>query len=219
MRCAVVVFPGSNCDRDLAVALSQATGQQTQMVWHQDRTLPHVDLVALPGGFSYGDYLRAGAMAARSPIMQAVIDHGEHGGRVLGICNGFQQLTECGLLPGALMRNKDLKFVCKDVDLRVETTSSPLLSGLRHGATVRYPVAHHDGNYFADTATLDTLMADDRIAFTYCDNPNGSIHNIAGILSADRNILGMMPHPERLVDDDLGGSDGAHFFKQLIETF
>ncbi|MEO0410256.1 MAG: phosphoribosylformylglycinamidine synthase subunit PurQ [Pseudomonadota bacterium] len=218
MQSAVIVFPGSNCDRDLAVALKEATGKAPAMVWHQDRTLPDVDLVALPGGFSYGDYLRAGAMAARAPIMQAVIDHATKGGLVLGICNGFQQLTECGLLPGALMRNENLKFICKDVELRVETTSSPLLSGLKRSASVRYPIAHHDGNFFADEDTLDQLETQERIAFTYIDNPNGSARHIAGILSEKKNILGMMPHPERLIQDDLGGRDGADFFAQLIDA-
>lgn len=218
MRSAVIVFPGSNCDRDLAVALEKATGISPTMVWHQDRILPDVDLVALPGGFSYGDYLRAGAMAARAPIMQAVIDHAAKGGLVIGICNGFQQLTECGLLPGALMRNENLKFICKDVELRVETTSSPLLSGLKRGTSVRYPIAHHDGNFFADEDTLDQLEAQERIAFTYIDNPNGSARHIAGILSEKKNILGMMPHPERLIHADLGGRDGAEFFAQLIDA-
>lgn len=219
MRSAVVVFPGSNCDRDLAVALTKATGAPPHMVWHGDTALPKVDLVALPGGFSYGDYLRAGAMAAKSPIMKEVIAHANAGGLTLGICNGFQQLTECGLLPGALMRNKNLKFICKDVDLKIETNTSRLLQGLQIGATVRYPVAHHDGNYFADEKTLDSLEDGDQIAFRYLDNPNGSQRDIAGILNAQRNVLGMMPHPERLIDDDLGGRDGADFFSSLAEVF
>ncbi|MEM7570150.1 MAG: phosphoribosylformylglycinamidine synthase subunit PurQ [Pseudomonadota bacterium] len=216
MRSAVVVFPGSNCDRDLAVALEKVTGHRPIMVWHQDAALPDVDLVTLPGGFSYGDYLRSGAMAARAPIMRAVIDHAKKGKLVLGICNGFQQLTECGLLPGALMRNKDLKFLCKDVELRVETTASPLLSALEAGSTVRYPIAHHDGNFFAESGTIKSLQDNDQIAFTYVDNPNGSQGNIAGIVSAQRNILGMMPHPERLIDPDLGGTDGHVFFESLL---
>jgi phosphoribosylformylglycinamidine synthase len=219
MRSAVVVFPGSNCDRDLAVALEKATGTRPQMVWHGDTALPKVDLVALPGGFSYGDYLRAGAMAAKSPIMKDVIAHANAGGLTLGICNGFQQLTECGLLPGALMRNKNLKFICKDVDLKIETTTSRLLQGLQSGGTVRYPIAHHDGNFFADENTLDALEDGDQIAFRYLDNPNGSQRDIAGILNAQRNVLGMMPHPERLIDDDLGGRDGADFFASLAEVF
>lgn len=219
MRSAVVVFPGSNCDRDLAVALEKATGTRPHMVWHGDTALPKVDLVALPGGFSYGDYLRAGAMAAKSPIMKEVIAHANAGGLTLGICNGFQQLTECGLLPGALMRNKNLKFICKDVDLKIETTTSRLMQGLQIGATVRYPVAHHDGNYFADEKTLDALEDGDQIAFRYLENPNGSQRDIAGILNTQRNVLGMMPHPERLIDDDLGGRDGADFFASLAEVF
>jgi len=216
MRSAVVVFPGSNCDRDLAVALREATGQEPHMVWHQDTQLPKVDLVALPGGFSYGDYLRAGAMAAKSPIMREVIKHANAGGLTLGICNGFQQLTECGLLPGALMRNQGLNFICKDVDLEVVTTASPFLKSLTKGAAVRYPIAHHDGNYFADTQTLDMLQDEDRVAFRYLSNPNGSQRDIAGILSKERNVLGMMPHPERLIHSDLGGRDGLDFFLQVI---
>lgn len=219
MRSAVVVFPGSNCDRDLAVALEQATGTKPHMVWHGDTSLPKVDLVALPGGFSYGDYLRAGAMAAKSPIMRDVVAHANAGGLTLGICNGFQQLTECGLLPGALMRNYNLKFICKDVDLKVENNSSRLLQTLKEGSTVRYPVAHHDGNYFADTATLDALEDGDQVAFRYVSNPNGSQRDIAGILNTQRNVLGMMPHPERLIDDDLGGRDGAAFFAGLAGVF
>lgn len=219
MRSAVVVFPGSNCDRDLAVALQQATGTKPHMVWHGDTQLPKVDLVALPGGFSYGDYLRAGAMAAKSPIMREVVAHANSGGLTLGICNGFQQLTECGLLPGALMRNQNLNFICKDVDLKVENNSSRLLQTLKEGSTVRYPIAHHDGNYFADAATLDALEDGDQVALRYIDNPNGSQNDIAGILNTQRNVLGMMPHPERLIDDDLGGCDGAAFFAGLAEVF
>ncbi|MEM6681758.1 MAG: phosphoribosylformylglycinamidine synthase subunit PurQ [Pseudomonadota bacterium] len=219
MKCAVIVFPGSNCDRDLAVALEHAAGQKPFMAWHQETALPDVDLVALPGGFSYGDYLRAGAMAAKSPIMREVINHADRGGLTLGICNGFQQLTECGLLPGALMRNRDLKFICKDVDLTVASTASPFLSALRKGGSVRYPVAHHDGNYFADADTLDRLEDEDRVAFRYAENPNGSQRDIAGILNERGNVLGMMPHPERLIADDLGGSDGAAFFAGLMGVF
>lgn len=218
MRSAIIVFPGSNCDRDLAVALEKATGTAPQMVWHGDTALPKVDLVALPGGFSYGDYLRAGAMAAKSPIMREVVAHANAGGLTLGICNGFQQLTECGLLPGALMRNTHLKFICKDIDLVVRTNTSPLTAALDTGSVVRYPISHHDGNYFADDATLDMLEDQDRIAFTYVDNPNGSVRDIAGILSKKKNVLGMMPHPERLIDADLGGLDGAAFFEQLLNV-
>ncbi|MEM1021463.1 MAG: phosphoribosylformylglycinamidine synthase subunit PurQ [Pseudomonadota bacterium] len=217
MRCAVIVFPGSNCDRDLAVALEAATGRAPAMVWHQETDLPAVDLVALPGGFSYGDYLRSGAMAARSAIMQSVIEHAKRGGFTLGICNGFQLLTECGLLPGALMRNQNLKFICKDVVLQVETNASPLLQGLIPETTMTFPIAHHDGNYFADSATLQQLEDEERVAFRYLDNPNGSSSDIAGILSENKNVLGMMPHPERVIDDDLGGVDGARFFEQLCD--
>ena len=219
MRAAVIVFPGSNCDRDMAVAL-KAAGADVTMVWHKDASLPDgVDLVAVPGGFSFGDYLRCGAIAAKSPICQAVVSHSNRGGYVLGVCNGFQVLTETGLLPGALMRNSGLKFICKTVDLKVETSVSSFTEGYNAGDIVGYPVAHHDGNYTVDDDTLAKLQDDDRIAFTYCDNPNGSIADIAGVLSGNRRVLGMMPHPERAVDEGHGGTDGQALFRGLLAQF
>jgi len=219
MRAAVIVFPGSNCDRDMAVAL-KAAGADVSMVWHKDASLPDsVDLVAVPGGFSFGDYLRCGAIAAQSPICKAVVAHAARGGYVLGVCNGFQVLTETGLLPGALMRNANLKFICKTIDLKVETSASEFTEGYNAGDTVGYPIAHHDGNYTVDEATLAALKGDDRIAFTYCDNPNGSVADIAGVLSENRRVLGMMPHPERAVDAGHGGTDGQALFRGLITQF
>lgn len=216
MKAAVLQFPGSNCDRDLAVALRQA-GADVTVVWHKDNGLPAgTDLVAVPGGFSFGDYLRCGAIAANSPICRALVRHAERGGYVLGVCNGFQVLTETGLLPGALMRNRDLKYICKPVDLTVETTDSVFSEGYGPGDGITLPVAHHDGNYFADEAVLEALRAEDRIAFTYRDNPNGSVADIAGILSQNRRVLGMMPHPERAVDPAHGGTDGAALFRALV---
>lgn len=216
MRAAVIVFPGSNCDRDMAVAL-RAAGADVQMVWHKDATLPdNVDLVAVPGGFSFGDYLRCGAIAAQSPICRAVVAHAERGGYVLGVCNGFQVLTETGLLPGALMRNANLKFICKTVDLTVETTQSPFTAEYHKGDVISLPVAHHDGNYTADPDTLARLQGDDRIAFRYVTNPNGSIADIAGVLSENRRVLGMMPHPERAVDAGHGGTAGQPLFTSLM---
>ncbi|KQB97918.1 phosphoribosylformylglycinamidine synthase [Loktanella sp. 1ANDIMAR09] len=219
MRAAVIVFPGSNCDRDMAVAL-KAAGADVSMVWHKDASLPdNVDLVAVPGGFSFGDYLRCGAIAAQSPICKAVVAHADRGGYVLGVCNGFQVLTETGLLPGALMRNANLKFICKTVDLKVETSNSAFTDGYNAGDSVGFPVAHHDGNYTVDAEGLAALVAEDRIAFTYADNPNGSINNIAGVLSANRRVLGMMPHPERAVDTGHGGTDGQALFRGLVGQF
>jgi len=225
MRFAVIVFPGSNCDRDLAVALSDATGRETQMVWHKDAALPDgLDMIAIPGGFSFGDYLRCGAIAARAPIMRAVVEFANRGGLVLGICNGFQVLIECGLLPGALMRNQTLKFVCRDVRLSVETTNSLFTNAYGNKRIITMPIAHHDGAYVADADLLARLAGEERIAFRYVDadaeptmaaNPNGSADNIAGVLSANRRVLGMMPHPERLADRELGGADGAIMFNSL----
>ena len=216
MRAAVIVFPGSNCDRDMAVAL-KAAGADVTMVWHKDAALPaDVDLVAVPGGFSFGDYLRCGAIAAQSPICQAVVAHAQRGGYVLGVCNGFQVLTETGLLPGALMRNAGLKFICKTTDLKVETSDSAFTQGYNAGDMVGFPVAHHDGNYTVDDATLAQLRAQDRIAFTYGFNPNGSVGDIAGVLSENRRVLGMMPHPERAVDAGHGGTDGQALFRGLL---
>ena len=215
MRAAVIVFPGSNCDRDMAVAL-RASGADVQMVWHKDATLPDVDLVAVPGGFSFGDYLRCGAIAAQSPICKGLIAHVERGGYALGVCNGFQVLTETGLLPGALMRNADLKFICKTVGLDVATSDSAFTEGYNAGETVGFPVAHHDGNYTIDDAGLKTLQDQDRIAFTYADNPNGSVADIAGVLSENRRVLGMMPHPDRAIDAGHGGTDGQALFRGLL---
>ncbi|MBV9548351.1 MAG: phosphoribosylformylglycinamidine synthase subunit PurQ [Alphaproteobacteria bacterium] len=218
MKSAVIVFPASNCDRDAKTALTQMTGKAPAMVWHQDKELPDVDLVVLPGGFSYGDYLRCGAMANQSGIMGAIKAHADKGGAVLGICNGFQVLTESHLLPGALMRNAGLKFVCKPVELTVEESQSAFTRGYEKGQTVTFPVAHGEGNYVADEATLDRLEGEGRVVFRYQANPNGSARDIAGILSEKRNVLGLMPHPERVVDPATGGTDGRALFKSLIET-
>jgi phosphoribosylformylglycinamidine synthase len=218
MKTAVIVFPGSNCDRDMAVALRDITGREPKMVWHRDTELPDVDLVAIPGGFSYGDYLRSGAMAARSPIMRDVIEKANKGVAVLGVCNGFQILTETGLLPGALMRNANLSFICRDVDLVVENSQTMFSSRYDQGSTIRIPVAHHDGNYFADDATLDRLEGEGRVVFRYTQNCNGSRRDIAGIVNDAGNVLGMMPHPERLVQPEQGGTDGRRLFEGLVEA-
>jgi phosphoribosylformylglycinamidine synthase I len=216
VKTAVIVFPGSNCDRDLAVALRQATGHEPLMLWHKETSLPRgIDLVGLPGGFSFGDYLRCGAIAAHAPICRAVADFARAGGHVLGICNGFQVLTETGLLPGALIRNAGLKFVCRTVRLRVETTDSAFTRAYARGQDVALPVAHHDGNYVADPGLVARLQGADRIAFRYVDNPNGSTDAIAGVLSENRRVLGMMPHPERASDPALGHSDGGALFAGL----
>ena len=215
MHAAVVVFPGSNCDRDLAVAF-QAVGAKVTMVWHKDSTLPgDVDIVGIPGGFSFGDYLRCGAIAANSPICRSVADHAERGGYVLGVCNGFQVLTETGLLPGVLLRNAQLKYICQTVGLKVETSQSVFTEGYNAGDVIDIPIAHHDGNYFADEATIAQLQDEDRIAFSYMDNPNGARADIAGILSENRRVLGMMPHPERAADAAHGGTDGQALFRAL----
>jgi phosphoribosylformylglycinamidine synthase I len=215
LRAGVVVFPGSNCDRDIAVALA-AAGAEVAMVWHKETGLPAgLDLVAIPGGFSFGDYLRCGAIAARSPVMAAVVGFAKAGGHVLGVCNGFQVLIEAGLLPGALMRNAGIRFVCATAPLVVATSTSAFTAGYRAGETIRLPIAHHDGNYFADDATLDRLEGEDRVAFRYAENPNGSSRAIAGVLSENRRVLGLMPHPERAVDPAHGGADGARLFSGL----
>jgi phosphoribosylformylglycinamidine synthase subunit PurQ / glutaminase len=218
MKSAVIVFPASNCDRDAATALKDMTGKTPAMVWHQDSELPEVDLVVLPGGFAYGDYLRCGAMAAQSQVMKAIKAHAEKGAAVLGICNGFQVLTESGLLPGALMRNAGLKFVCKPVTLSVEETQSAFTRKYEKGQSVTFPVAHGEGNYYADGDTLDRLEGEGRVMFRYRDNPNGSARDIAGILNPKRNVLGLMPHPERMVDPTTGGTDGRALFQSLIEA-
>ena len=218
MKSAVIVFPASNCDRDAATALEEMTGQKPAMVWHQDSQLPEIDLVVLPGGFSYGDYLRCGAMANQSAVMKAVKAHAEKGGAVLGICNGFQVLTESGLLPGALMRNAGLKFVCKPVSLSVEETQSIFTRKYNKGQSVVFPIAHGEGNYYADEETLNRLEGEGRVMFRYRDNPNGSARDIAGILNEKRNVMGLMPHPERVVDPLTGGTDGRALFQSLIEA-
>ncbi|MBT3658473.1 MAG: phosphoribosylformylglycinamidine synthase subunit PurQ [Rhodospirillaceae bacterium] len=227
MKAAVIVFPGSNCDRDLQVALRSAMGAAPKMVWHGDSDMPDVDLIAVPGGFSYGDYLRSGAMAAKSPIMKEVVARAGKGVPVLGICNGFQVLTEAGLLPGALMRNAQLKYICKDVLLKVAANDTAFTQAYDQDQVIRIPIAHHDGNYFADDDTLNELEDDNRVAFRYCDaagtlsedaNPNGSQRAIAGIFNKNRNVLGMMPHPERLADAKLGGADGKPMFDGLVQA-
>lgn len=218
MKPSVIVFPASNCDRDAATALHLVTGKPPTMVWHGDASLPDTDFIVLPGGFSYGDYLRSGAMAARSPVMRDVIEKAKTGTPVIGICNGFQILTESGLLPGALLRNAGLDFVCRTVTLRVVNTTSRFTSGLKKNQYLDFPVAHHDGNYYADDATLKALEDQDRIAFKYVDNPNGSVRDIAGIINEAGNVLGMMPHPERVVSPLLGGVDGLEFLRQALEA-
>jgi phosphoribosylformylglycinamidine synthase I len=232
MKAAVIVFPGSNCDRDVQVALTQSMqrlngGQGPRMVWHKETEFDAVDLIVLPGGFSYGDYLRCGAVAAHSPAMREVVRRAGKGVPVIGICNGFQVLTEAGLLPGALIRNGSLRFVCRDVTIRVETSQTLFTSKYETGQLLRIPVAHHDGNYVADPERLERLEGEGQIAFRYCDaagdltseaNPNGSARNIAGVFNAEKTVLGMMPHPERLADPLLGGSDGRPLFDGLVEA-
>ncbi len=219
MRAAVVTFPGSNCDRDLAVAMEAAFGAPVRRVWHQEAELPPLDVIGIPGGFAFGDYLRCGAIAARSPVMREVIRQAERGACVLGVCNGFQVLTEAGLLPGALVRNRQLRFVCRTVELKVVTTASPFTGTYAVGQRVAFPVAHHDGNYVADANTLKRLEDEDRVALRYVDNPNGSTADIAGILGGPRrNVLGLMPHPERAVEPLQGSTDGLGLFRSLLES-
>ena len=217
-RSAVITFPGSNCDRDMADALEKISGNAPHRVWHGDAELPEgLDFIALPGGFSYGDYLRSGAMAARSPIMQAVVAAAGRGVTVLGVCNGFQVLTEAGLLPGALLRNAGMNFVCREVALTVETSQSLFTAGYAAGQTITIPVAHHDGNYFADAETLDRLEGEGRVAFRYAEPVNGSARAIAGVLNAGGNVLGMMPHPERMIEAAHGRTDGRALFESLVQ--
>ncbi|MBN1586320.1 MAG: phosphoribosylformylglycinamidine synthase subunit PurQ [Candidatus Omnitrophica bacterium] len=224
MKSAVVVFPGSNCDTDCQHLVQNVLRWPTTMVWHGDRSLNGADLVVLPGGFSYGDYLRTGAMASLSPILGAVKEHAARGGLVIGICNGFQILIEAGLLPGALLPNKDLKFICREVSVRVETVRSPFTAACKKGQVLNMPIAHHEGNYFADKGTLESLHKNDQICFRYCDaqgkltedaNPNGSMESIAGICNKEGNVLGLMPHPERMAETILGGTDGKTLFRGL----
>ncbi len=218
MKFGVVVFPGSNCDHDAFFAVSHNLGQSAQFIWHDAASIPDVDAVILPGGFSYGDYLRCGAIAKFSPVMSAVKNFAREGGMVLGICNGFQILVESGLLPGALVRNAGLKFVCRSVDLRVETANSPFTSTAIKGSTVSFPVAHGEGCYVADERTLDELEAEDRVVFRYLDNPNGSQRDIAGILNRERNVMGLMPHPERVTEPLMGSTDGLGVFQSMISA-
>ena len=219
MQTAVIVFPASNCDRDAAMALEKVTGKAPKLIWHRDTEIPaDVDFVCVPGGFSYGDYLRSGAMAARSPIVSDLVKKANEGLPVAGFCNGFQILTETGLLPGALMRNKNLKFVCRPERLVINNVNTRYTSYYEPKSVVTYPVAHHDGNYFADDATLNRLEKEGRIVFRYADNPNGSMRDIAGIINEAGNVFGMMPHPERAVDDMHGGTDGLGLFKSIIES-
>jgi phosphoribosylformylglycinamidine synthase len=216
MKFGVIVFPGSNCDHDAFYAVGTNLGQPVEYIWHDSSTLGAVDAVILPGGFAYGDYLRCGAIAKFSPVMKAVRRFANDGGLVLGVCNGFQILVEAGLLPGVLIRNRGLKFICREVRLRVETTDSPFTSAARKGQILRMPIAHGEGCYFADERTLDELEAEDRIAFRYDGNPNGSLRDIAGILSRERNVMGMMPHPERATEPLMGSSDGLTVFQSML---
>ena len=218
MRVGVIVFPGSNCDHDAWYAINQNLHGKAEFIWHQSSDLSKFDAVLLPGGFSYGDYLRCGAIARFSPVMKAVKKFAADGGLVMGVCNGFQILVEAGLLPGALLRNQDLKFICRELRLRVETTNSPFTSKLEKGRILRLPIAHGEGRYFADEHTLDELEAEDRVAFRYIDNPNGSIRGIAGILNHERNVMGMMPHPERACDPLMGSTDGLGVFESMLSA-
>jgi len=227
MKAAVIVFPGSNCDRDIAVALEQSTGRKPAMIWHRAASLPQLDLIVVPGGFSYGDYLRCGAMASQSPVMAEVKRRAAKGVRVIGVCNGFQILTETGLLPGVLMRNRDLKFICADVHMRVEQTKSAFTAKYKKGEVIQFHIAHNEGNYYADAKTLKQIEDKGQVAFRYCEpsgkvstagNPNGAKNNIAGIFNLKRNVLGLMPHPERMSDPMLGNNDGRRLFDGLVEA-
>jgi phosphoribosylformylglycinamidine synthase I len=218
MKAGVIVFPGSNCDHDAWYAVNENLHGRAEFIWHDSANLGDIDAVILPGGFSYGDYLRCGAIARFSPVMKAVKKFAADGGLVLGICNGFQILVEAGLLPGALLRNYELKFICREVQLRAETTASPFTSKLQKGSVLRVPIAHGEGQYFADERTLDELEAEDRVAFRYVENPNGSARSIAGILNRERNVMGMMPHPERACDPLMGSTDGLGILESMLQT-
>jgi len=228
MKAAVIIFPGSNCDIDMVHVLRDVLGCEVTEVWHLEHSLDGFDLVTLPGGFTYGDYLRCGALARFSPVMDAVLKHAAEGKALLGVCNGFQVLTECGLLPGALLRNTDIRFRCQDVFIRVENERTVFTSLYQRGQVLRIPIAHAEGNYYADEATLKRLEDEQRIIFRYCNaqgereaaaNPNGALHDIAGIINEQGNVLGMMPHPERLSEDILGGSDGRWLFESLLKDW
>ncbi len=228
MKFGIVLLPGSNCDHDAFHVASNVAGAEAEMLWHKDRDLKGADCVIVPGGFSYGDYLRAGALAKFAPIMESIREHAAAGGLVLGICNGFQVLTEVGLLPGALMRNQHLRFICRDVHLRVESAATPFTGAMGEGQVMRIPIAHGEGNFFADDRALDELEANGQVVFRYCDpqgnvtaaaNPNGAAHNIAGVCNRERNVLGMMPHPERCSEDVLGNADGFGVFKSIVAAF
>jgi phosphoribosylformylglycinamidine synthase subunit PurQ / glutaminase len=218
MKFGVIVFPGSNCDHDAFYAASHNLGQKAEYIWHDSPTLGDVDAVILPGGFSYGDYLRCGAIAKFSPVMNAVRKFAQEGGLVMGVCNGFQILVESGLLPGALIRNHSLKFICREVELRVETARSPFTSAAEKGSVLRMPIAHGEGCFIADERTLDELEAEDRVAFRYVNNPNGSLRDVAGILNRERNVMGMMPHPERATEPLMGSSDGLVVFQSILQA-
>jgi phosphoribosylformylglycinamidine synthase I len=218
MKFGVIVFPGSNCDHDAFFAVSHNLAQQAEYIWHDSSSLGDVDAVILPGGFSYGDYLRCGAIAKFSPVMNAVRRFAADGGLVLGVCNGFQILVEAGLLPGALIRNRGLKFICREVRLRTETTGSPFTSASEKGRVLRMPIAHGEGCYYADERTLDELEAEDRVVFRYVGNPNGSLRDIAGILNRERNVMGMMPHPERATEPLMGSTDGLLVFQSMLQA-
>jgi phosphoribosylformylglycinamidine synthase len=218
MKFGVIVFPGSNCDHDAFYAVANNLAQPVEFIWHDSETLGDVDAIILPGGFSYGDYLRCGAIAKFSRVMGAIKKFAAEGGLVLGVCNGFQILVESGLLPGALLRNRSLRFICREVALRVETSASPFTNAAVKGQVLRMPIAHGDGCYFADKLTLDELEAEDRVAFRYLDNPNGSLRDIAGVLNRERNVLGMMPHPERATELLMGSADGLPVFHSILQA-
>ena len=218
MKFGVVIFPGSNCDHDCYYAIKTVTGQPVEFIWHQDTSVKGFDAVILPGGFAYGDYLRTGALAKFSPVMQAVREFADKGGLVIGICNGFQILTEAGLLPGALMRNSNMKYICKFLQIRTETTDTPFTNQLKKGQVLNVPIGHGEGNYFADEDTLKELEDNGQVAFRYVENPNGSIHDIAGIVNKGRNVLGMMPHPDRSSEQILGSTDGKLIFESMVNA-
>jgi phosphoribosylformylglycinamidine synthase len=218
MKFGVVIFPGSNCDNDCYYAIKTVTGKPVEFIWHQDTSVKGFDAVILPGGFAYGDYLRTGALAKFSPVMQAVREFADKGGLVIGICNGFQILTEAGMLPGALMRNSNMKYICKFLQLRTETTDTPFTNQLTKGQVLNVPIGHGEGNYFADEDTLKELEDNRQVAFRYLENPNGSIHDIAGIVNKGRNVLGMMPHPDRSSEQILGSTDGKLIFESMVNA-